>query len=311
MDKGPLLSICIPTYNRVNTIEEQIAFFARQDMEDIEVIVSDNMSNDGTYEFVVKENEKHDWLKIRKNESNIGCDNNIRELLKEASGKYVWFLGDDIIREGWLDKIKNILLKNELTLLHLNYASTEDKDFSYAENERKYCPTNQSIRLTNDQIANLIKKELSGFMFMSANIYLRNAISEGIDLRPEYATTLLFSINALAKGNVYYTREVVILDDLVNITWTNRKLIVWFNAIPTIIDYTQKCGFTPSQRKCMLTRNYGYFLFCCNKELGATFKYIHGEKRLKECISIKVLFYFGYFLIKRVLKKLEGILKKE
>ena len=48
-----LLSICIPTYNRLEQIKRQVEFFIFEGVleKDIELIVSNNCSTDGTTEY--------------------------------------------------------------------------------------------------------------------------------------------------------------------------------------------------------------------------------------------------------------------
>lgn len=96
-NKQPLLSICIPTYNRSRFLKESLERFRlaiTPDM-DIEVLVSDNCSPDNT-SFVVQE-AINNGLKCTyvKNESNIGPDGNFLQCFRIATGKYVWLCGDD------------------------------------------------------------------------------------------------------------------------------------------------------------------------------------------------------------------------
>ena len=48
MDSKPLLTIAIPTYNGGNTIQNLLDLLLPQCSDEIEVIISDNCSTDGT-----------------------------------------------------------------------------------------------------------------------------------------------------------------------------------------------------------------------------------------------------------------------
>jgi glycosyltransferase involved in cell wall biosynthesis len=59
----PLLSICIPTFNRAYILEKTLHSIVSQkifqDTNEIEVIVSDNCSSDNTFEIVNKYIKKY------------------------------------------------------------------------------------------------------------------------------------------------------------------------------------------------------------------------------------------------------------
>lgn len=99
MDK-PIISICIPTYNRASCLRQCLESIVAQFKdplvrENAEVVVSDNASTDGT-EDVVKEFQKEfSNVFYYKNSENIGVDKNILNVVEKATGEYVWLLGDD------------------------------------------------------------------------------------------------------------------------------------------------------------------------------------------------------------------------
>lgn len=92
------LSICIPTYNRKRNLSELLDVLAELIGEDnVEVIVSDNASTDGTKEYMEDLEQKGRFKNLRyhRNDENMGPDNNFLMCYKLAKGNYVWLLGDD------------------------------------------------------------------------------------------------------------------------------------------------------------------------------------------------------------------------
>ncbi len=94
-----MLSVCVPTFNRKAYLRECLASIfdsvSRCSCRDIEIIVSDNASSDGTADFVRQfQQSGHDLLYMRQ-ESNIGPHANFRAVAEHANGKYVWIFGDD------------------------------------------------------------------------------------------------------------------------------------------------------------------------------------------------------------------------
>jgi len=93
----PKLSICIPTYNRLAYLREAVdSVLSQAEGQDIELVISDNASSDGTEEYVSNLKDKtHVPLVYHRNEQNFGFDRNILKIVELAQGEYCWILGDD------------------------------------------------------------------------------------------------------------------------------------------------------------------------------------------------------------------------
>ncbi len=105
------ISVLIPVYNEINTIKECIDRVLKSNTcgLDIEVIISDNNSNDGTKEILKKiKNEK---IKCYFKDLNEGKGANIRNALKHASGDLILFQDADLEYhpENYPDLIKPFL----------------------------------------------------------------------------------------------------------------------------------------------------------------------------------------------------------
>ncbi|MBC2709799.1 MAG: glycosyltransferase family 2 protein [Desulfosarcina sp.] len=90
----PLVTIGIPTYNRAHSmLTHAISSACNQDYPNIEIIISDNCSNDNTNDVVNNFNDER-IVYIRQKE-NIGANNNFNECLRSAKGDYFLLLHDD------------------------------------------------------------------------------------------------------------------------------------------------------------------------------------------------------------------------
>jgi glycosyltransferase involved in cell wall biosynthesis len=91
----PLVSVLIPTYNRVDYLVEAIESALKQDYPNFEVVISDNGSTDGTEERIQKY-LSNPRIRYYRNEKNLGSGPNYRRLLYEyAAGEFGHFLTDD------------------------------------------------------------------------------------------------------------------------------------------------------------------------------------------------------------------------
>lgn len=93
MPDEPLVSICIPTYNRAGMIGKAIESALGQSYKNIEVIVVDNASSDNTSAVVAAFQDER--LKFVQNERNLGLFGNFNRCVELARGKYLHILHSD------------------------------------------------------------------------------------------------------------------------------------------------------------------------------------------------------------------------
>ena len=92
-EAGPLVTIGIPTYNRRDLLERAIASCLAQDYPRVEVVVSDNASTDGTWDFLGSLADGR--LRLLRQGENIGLVGNWNACLAAARGEYFLMLCDD------------------------------------------------------------------------------------------------------------------------------------------------------------------------------------------------------------------------
>ena len=97
--REPLVTIGIPTYNRVLLVGRAIDSALAQDYPQLEIIVSDNASTDGTAQACRERAAGDRRLRYARQPHNIGATRNFEEVLRLASGEYFMWLGDD----DWID----------------------------------------------------------------------------------------------------------------------------------------------------------------------------------------------------------------
>ena len=102
----PKVSILVPVYNRVDMIRDCVDSALSQDYLDLEVIISDNCSTDGTWELCCHLYSAHPKVNLRRNANNLGPVPNWLSAARAASGQYVKILfSDDLLLEGCIRKL--------------------------------------------------------------------------------------------------------------------------------------------------------------------------------------------------------------
>ncbi len=129
----PLLSICVPTYNRAAMLRvmlEAVLPQVAQAAPEVELCLSDNASPDETPE-VVRAAQAICPFRHARNATNLGPIRNLDRVTNEmAQGEYVWVLGDDdLVRPGAVRRIVAALRDHpDLEAFHLNFNSARHRE---------------------------------------------------------------------------------------------------------------------------------------------------------------------------------------
>jgi len=146
METRPLLSICIPTYNRSKYLIETVQSIVESDgfcEKDVEIVISDNCSPDNTSEVIKKWTNKYKNIHyFKRNKPTEFSDRNFIEVLSLGSGEYLK-LNNDIVgfKQGTLkfilDKIKeNLDTKTPMffiSLIHNQISKNISKLFNLSD----------------------------------------------------------------------------------------------------------------------------------------------------------------------------------
>ncbi|MFD3157169.1 glycosyltransferase [Haloimpatiens sp. FM7330] len=111
----PKVSVLIPAYNKKKFLKEAIESVLKQDYENLEIIISDDCSTDGTDQ-MMKEYKKYKKIKYYRNIKNLNAVKNSYRLLHElATGEYVLILSDDdyLVDDNYISKAVKFLLENK------------------------------------------------------------------------------------------------------------------------------------------------------------------------------------------------------
>ena len=109
-------------YNGEKTLKKTLENIIDQYEEGLEIILSDDDSEDGTFDIVLEFSKNYDFVKAYKNEKNLGMDGNFLKSASLANGEYVWFFGqDDLMRQGTIKKVLTILDDKSIGIVYINY----------------------------------------------------------------------------------------------------------------------------------------------------------------------------------------------
>lgn len=93
--KGPLVSIALPVYNGAATLAPVVESVLSQTHSDLELVISDNASSDGTREICGQFVRQDRRVVYRRHARNVGLLANFISAAEVAKGTYVRWIGDD------------------------------------------------------------------------------------------------------------------------------------------------------------------------------------------------------------------------
>ena len=95
-DRAPLVSVGVPVYNGERYLAQALDAMLAQDLEDFELIISDNASEDGTAEIARGYAARDGRIRYHRNERNLGLVSNFNRVFELSRGKYFkWTAHDD------------------------------------------------------------------------------------------------------------------------------------------------------------------------------------------------------------------------
>jgi hypothetical protein len=99
----PLVTVTIPMYNNARFINETIQSVLSQTFSDIELLIYDDYSTDGSYEIAASFSDSR--IRLFRNSENLGPEKNWNKAISDVRGKYVKLVcGDDILYPECIEK---------------------------------------------------------------------------------------------------------------------------------------------------------------------------------------------------------------
>lgn len=104
------MSIALPVHNGADTLVPVIESVLAQTCPDVELVISDNASTDGTQEICRDFASRDRRVVYRRHEANVGLLNNFISAARTASGAYLRWIGDsDFLEPDFVARVLEVL----------------------------------------------------------------------------------------------------------------------------------------------------------------------------------------------------------
>lgn len=215
-----LISVCVPAYNSERFIAETVDSVLRQSYLNLELIVVDDCSSDGTFGVLSGYNDPR--MRLYRNLVNIGAEKNWNKCLGLARGDYVKVLpGDDALYPDCLEKQAAVLDDPRNSGVAFVYCSRDVVDADGRAVMKARFPGQGRI----DRRTLTRKNVMHGMNVVGepGAVLFRAAASRkvgGFDARLPYIVDLDYWIRLLAVGDAYALSETLCTFRLSNANWS-------------------------------------------------------------------------------------------
>lgn len=222
----PKVSVMVPTYNHRQFISECLDSILNQNYPNLEIVVADDASTDGSQEIIKEYEKKYPAIfKVILAEKNTGVTINCNRAFFACTGKYIAFTsGDDVMESGKLNKQISLMEQHPDCIISHHEIEVFD---SRTGKQICYYPGHFSQHLREEGIETIIKCELSTCSIVAR----RDACPPtGYDVRIPVCSDWLFFIETAARGGkILYIPEVLLRyrrhDNNVSIKIDNTDLL--------------------------------------------------------------------------------------
>lgn len=269
MENNILLSICIPTFNRAESLSYSLrsVIEATKGFESsVEIIVSNNCSTDLTNE-VLKSYSSISNYKYFTNQSNIGFNYNYFKLIDlYSSGKYCWIIGDDDFLKP--DSVSQVLAILSLYLeTDFIYANYETKPFrliikDFNDNSQIFPITDlyegkgNSLCSFNELLNKNIGKTNILLTYISASIFNRKLLKEfdksifsdksWVTFRDVFPHSYMFG-STMINRTAYYFDNPLIIAAVQEKDWDQFLPFLYLKYLPELSHYYKSIGYSKKE----------------------------------------------------------------
>ncbi|MEG0577318.1 MAG: glycosyltransferase family 2 protein [Bacilli bacterium] len=211
-----LVSIIIPTFNRASLLERAINSVLTQSYKNVEIIVSDDNSNENIEEVV--KNINSPLVKYFKNIVNLGVCKNKFEGFQKSKGDYVVFLDNDdyFNSNDYISSAVDKFMKyNNISV----FACSSEKRRSFTNEVSNEHLGYEGIVSNKEYLANLFVKYDKPSQL--AMIISRNSILKSKIMDTGVIDDFILFLSALSNGDAYVTNQVMVVYEIQKKSTTN------------------------------------------------------------------------------------------
>lgn len=124
----PLVSVIMPVYNTARYLEEAVDSVLAQEYSDLELLIADDGSLDGSAEILERYKKADSRVKLISFDENVGAAKARNALLEKAEGRFIAFLDSDDCWYPWkLDRQVRFMLRRNYGFTYSYYEAMDER----------------------------------------------------------------------------------------------------------------------------------------------------------------------------------------
>lgn len=269
-----LLTIAIPTFNRANLLDKQLAWLSRGAKgfeNEIEIFVSDNCSTDNTQDVIQKWKKQLSHLTFNSttNTENVGVMMNIMQCLTTATTKYVWAIGDDDpIQDRAIAYVINKFRQYEdVSLLLLNFSGRNEVTGEVIHPDtiigNRWFDIESEDGTVDGKVIfeHCITKSVGAVIFLTAIIFKTDVLASAIRNWSTGKTNWMYygylAGYCAANGRTIVTKENY-LECVVGVSYWQKEpqasLLMQYKHVPEVVEKLAEVGYPKQFHRAMIMR---------------------------------------------------------
>lgn len=174
-----LITISFPVYNVARTIQDSLQSVLNQSYPNIELIIIDDCGTDNSISImqnILKKAKSRFIIRIIKHPQNLGLGAARNTSIKNATGKYIYFMdSDDILSTNCIELLYKMMQQYQTDFVAASYATFE-KDFKQQINYTY--PQKRILNNNYDILEYYFVQKKKIFIYMWNKLYLTSFLTE-------------------------------------------------------------------------------------------------------------------------------------
>ena len=229
------LSFCITTRNRATFLGTTLENLVSQATDEVEIVVLDAASDDGTPETVGEFTQRFPRLRYVRQDTNNGVDRDYDRTVELAEGKYCWMMSDDdILTPGAVAEVLGHCRGNP----DLIVVNAEDRDADLRE-----IIGARRLPLLEDKVykppeANRLFADVANHLSFIPSTVIRRDLWLSRDRKPYFGSLFVHVgviFQAPLPGDALVLSRPLVAVRNANVSWASRSFEIWMFKWPGLI----------------------------------------------------------------------------
>ena len=223
----PKLSVVIPTYNRIDLLPQTLKSVIEQSYwgDEIEVMISNDGSKDGTDQYLKEFQDQHADKNIRifNHKENLGGPGNWKFCGQEAKGEFVYLLSDDdYIAPNFFEEYLKVIKEHpHIDIVFSGIQYCRDHNMSFIDRVQIHSGSQEM------SAHEAMKHQLLCHHMVMSSVYRREKLISAGGWDGQFGVHLdcgAFCRTAIRSGRVYYIDQPLFLYRVATSSWSGFRV---------------------------------------------------------------------------------------